>query len=432
VTDAGTEPVSAEPEHELLPAPEARRAGDLVFVSSIYPLVNGQVVSSRSPSPYAGESETAAQTRAVLDRLAWVLDAAGSSLDRALRLEVFLADADDFYEFSLVWREVFPDQPPARTTIVVGDEHIVPGCRLSLHGVALAADSAWVRETVRAHRAPDPMPAEHVPDAVKAGPFVFASGFPATDFETGLAVATDPGFPNYGLDAELQARYVVERLAQVAEAAGTTIEQALKVQFYETDLGNFPIVDRVWGDHVGVPPTRSSMACRGFVVPGALFVANLLLLVADGEHRKDETRAGIRWHPVDVRRVNFSPGIRAGSWLFMAGQVPLPDIAVPTWVGAPPGLPHHWSDVEIQTDFTLELLCEQLDGNGLSLADVVDAHIYLTDPRRDFRGFERAWRRNFAAGPLPAMSVTPSRQANGDTGILFPGPVVEIDLVARA
>src|SRR5207302_2091200 len=173
------------------------------------------------------------------------------------------------------------------------------------------------------------------------------------------------------------------------------------------------------------------MACRGLLVPGALFAPNVLLLVPDAEHRKQETRLGIRWHPVDVRKVNFSPGIVAGRWLFTAGQVPLPDIATPVWVGAPAGLPNHFSDVEIQTEFTMELLAEQLTANGYSLDDVVDARVYLTEPQRDFRGFHRAWRRIFPdPGRGPAMSLIPSRQANGDTGILFPGPVVEIDLTS--
>ena len=418
------------PAHGMLPAVEARRGGDLVFVSSVYPIENQAVVSARSVSPYVGDSEMAAQARAALGQLAHVLASAGSAVERTLRVEVFLADPFDFYEFNLVWKEFFAEEPPARTTIVVGDEHIVPGCRLNLHAVALASDSRWERTAVRLDDDVDSMQAEHAPDAVRAGPFVFVSGFPATDFRTGLAVGRQPGFPNYGSDAELQARYVVERCERIAQAAGTSIQQALKVQFYETDLANFPAVDRVWGEHVGVPPTRSSMGCRGLLVPGALFQANLLLLVPDEEHVKQETRAGIRWHPVDVRRVNFSPGLTAGRWLFTAGQVPLPDIAVPRWVGAPPGLPYHFSDIEIQTEFTLELLREQLSANDFSFADVVDARIYLTSPRRDYRGFERVWRRNFTGGPLPAMSLIPASQEDGDTGILFPGPIVEIDLTS--
>jgi enamine deaminase RidA (YjgF/YER057c/UK114 family) len=418
----------------ILPAPAWRRAGDFVLVSSIHPVDGaGNVVHTTSVSPWLGESEIGAQTRRVLETLRDVLASAGSSMQLTLKAEVHLSDAVDFKEFKVVWREFFPNDPPARTTIVVGDEHILPGCRLNLHAVALASDSSFERVAINTvDGVPDPLDAEHASWAVKAGPFVFVSAFPATDFKTGLAVGRKPGFPNYGSDAEMQARFICENLSKVMEAAGTSIDQALKSQFYETDLLNFHTVDTVWAEFMGVPPTRSSMACRGFVVPGALFAPNLIFLVPSGGMQKTETRAGIRWHPVDVRKVNFSPGLLAGDWLFTAGQVPIPDFAKAEWVGAPSGLPHYWDDIEIETEFTMEMLTEQLTANGHSLADVADARVYLINPRRDYRGFERAWRRIFeGVGKLPTMSLIPSTQEHGGTGIMIPGPTIEIDLISK-
>ena len=61
---------------------------------------------------------------------------------------------------------------------------------------------------------------------------------------------------------------------------------------------------------------------------------------------------------------------------------------------------------------------------GSSLEDVVQAHIYLLDPRRDYRGFERVWRKFIPEDP-PAMTVIPS------TGIMFHGPLIEIDFIAK-
>ena len=58
----------------LLPAPRFTRQGDFVFVSTIYPLTaEGEVVHSDAISPYVGEAEIAAQTRAVLETMRGVL-----------------------------------------------------------------------------------------------------------------------------------------------------------------------------------------------------------------------------------------------------------------------------------------------------------------------------------------------------------------------
>ncbi len=439
--------------HGVLPAPSSRRAGDFVFVSSIFPLdEDGNVVRAKSVSPYVGESDVGAQTRACLERLRTVLAEAGTTLDRVVKAEVYLIEPEDFYEFKLVWREYFPNNPPARTTAVVGhDQHIVRGSRLNLQAVALAGNSSHRPQTVHAPDASDPMAAEHAPQAVKAGPFVFLSGVSATDYASGVAVTKQPGFPIYGSDPEMQARYAFENMGKVLRAAGSGLDQGIKSQLYEMDLLNFHQIDAVWGEYMQPPPNRASMGMRELLVPGTVFLANFMFLAPDEQHQKHETRAGIRWHPVDVRRVNFTPGIMVQDWLFTAGQVPIADFgktevrnALPQSNGdvpqiaeaairrTPPGLPHHFSDIEVQTEFTMELLQEQLEGNGYAMGDVVDARIYLVDAPHDYRGFDRAWRRIFEpVGRWPSMSIIPSQEADGTSGIMFPGPLIEIDLIAK-
>ena len=419
---------------QIQPAPATRRAGDFVFVSSLYPVDDGgSIVTSHSISPYVGESRMGAQTRRVLEQLASVLDAAGSSIANTIKAEVHLVDAEDFHEFKVVWKEFFPDSPPARTTLVVGDEHVLAGARLNLQAVALANDASVEREVINAADVPDSMDAEHAPHAIKAAPFVWPSAFPATDFETGVPVGRKPNFPNYGSDAEMQAHYILQNLTKVTEAAGTDIKEAVKSQFYETNLLNFHDTDEVWAQYMGLAPPRSSMACRGFVVPDALFAPNLIFLAPDENHTKEETQKGIRWHPEFVRAVHFSPGILAGDWFFTAGQVPIDDFGDHNSIRrTPKGLPNYWSDIEVQTDFTMELLNEQLSANGYGLGDVVDARIYLINPRRDYRGFVRAWERHFPdADARPTMGLIPSTQEDGDSGIMFPGPLIEIDMISK-
>ena len=134
----------------VLPGLRANSSGELLFVSSIYPIDDaGQVIGSDAVSPFVGRSPVEVQTRAVLDELADVVTAEGSSLQDVLRVEVQLAAAADFHELKLAWGDVFGDDPPARTTVVIGDDDwIVPGCRVCANAVAIAGESDLIRETI--------------------------------------------------------------------------------------------------------------------------------------------------------------------------------------------------------------------------------------------------------------------------------------------
>ena len=222
----------------------------------------------------------------------------------------------------------------------------------------------------------------------------------------------------------MQTRYIFENWAKVLAAAGSGLEQGLKSQGMEVDFTNFHDMDGIWGQYMGhgagvPPPGRSSMAMRGLLVPDALLVVNCFFLAPDADHQKVESREGIRWHPVDVRKVNFTPGLFAGDWFFMAGQGAIPDYENLRVTTAPPGLPHYFSDIEIHTEATMELLQEQMEGNGMTLRDIVDARVYLVEPRRDYRGFRAGLAADLrAAGTLAEHQSHPlqggRRRQRGD------------------
>jgi 2-iminobutanoate/2-iminopropanoate deaminase len=57
------------------------------------------------------------ETRRVLKNISAILQEAGSSLSNVLRMGVFLGDMKDFGGMNEVFREFFPENPPARTTV---------------------------------------------------------------------------------------------------------------------------------------------------------------------------------------------------------------------------------------------------------------------------------------------------------------------------
>jgi enamine deaminase RidA (YjgF/YER057c/UK114 family) len=405
----------------LVPVPRAVRAGDYIFTSSVYPIdESGRVVGLDAAQDEVRPSPMEIQARHCLESLKKVFAEAGSSMDHVLKAEVHLVDSADFYEFKLVWNDYFPSNPPARTTVEVGDTLPFHGARMNIDAVALASDSILKRQVLNDPEGADPVEAEGASHAVRAGNLVFCSAFTASDFRNGLAVGKRPGFPNYGSDAEMQAEYVFTRMNRVLRQAGTSLEEAIESQLYEPNLLTFHDVDGIWSRYMPLPPCRSSMGMKGLIVPGAVFVPNLTVLVPDKDHQKQESFEGINWHPVKVRKVNFSPTLKAGQWRYFAGQVASADFM--SHHHSPPGLPHHYSNIEVQTRFLMDMLTRQLEANDTDWAHCHHARVYLIEPRRDYRGFMRVWRKYFPdPAKSPALAFVPS------TGIMFNGPLLEID-----
>ena len=84
------------------PYTPAVRAGDFIYIA-------GQAV--------VGDVKTA--TRQILTNIGGGLQAAGASLSDVVRCGVFLIDGDDFQPMNEAYAEMFGENRPARTTIVV-------------------------------------------------------------------------------------------------------------------------------------------------------------------------------------------------------------------------------------------------------------------------------------------------------------------------
>jgi len=91
------------------PFSQAIRANGFVFVAGQVP------VDPESRTVVAGD--ILVQTRRVFENLSAILDAAGSSLQKVVRVGVFLKNLEDFGRFNELYERYFPSEPPARTTV---------------------------------------------------------------------------------------------------------------------------------------------------------------------------------------------------------------------------------------------------------------------------------------------------------------------------
>lgn len=103
--------------------------GDLAFVAG--------VVGRKEDSADLASNEFEPQCRQAFANLRASVESTGSTMAQVLKCTCFLTDAADFATMNKVWREFFPTQPPARSTVVV-KELVVAGAKIEVDCVTAA------------------------------------------------------------------------------------------------------------------------------------------------------------------------------------------------------------------------------------------------------------------------------------------------------
>jgi 2-iminobutanoate/2-iminopropanoate deaminase len=108
------------------PYSQAVKSGNLIFVSGQVPV---------NPATGKIADDITAQTRQALDNLKAVLAAGGATLANVMKTTVFLKNLDDFAVMNDIYREYFPKDPPARSTIEVS--RIPRGSSIEIEAIAI-------------------------------------------------------------------------------------------------------------------------------------------------------------------------------------------------------------------------------------------------------------------------------------------------------
>jgi 2-iminobutanoate/2-iminopropanoate deaminase len=108
------------------PYSQAIRAGDLVFTA-------GQLGLDPASGEFAGAG-VAAQAERALRNLEAILQAAGSGMDRLVKVTVYLADIGDWPAVNDVYARLVPEPYPARSAFAVRD--LPRGARVEIEAVA--------------------------------------------------------------------------------------------------------------------------------------------------------------------------------------------------------------------------------------------------------------------------------------------------------
>ncbi|CCE62266.1 hypothetical protein TPHA_0C01100 [Tetrapisispora phaffii CBS 4417] len=108
---------------------QAMKANNLVFVS-------GQIPYTKDNVPVKGSISD--KTEQVFQNVKNILDASNSSFDKVIKVNVFLADINNFKEFNEVYAKYFNTHKPARSCVAVAALPL--GCDLEMEVIAAEND----------------------------------------------------------------------------------------------------------------------------------------------------------------------------------------------------------------------------------------------------------------------------------------------------
>jgi len=227
---------------------------DFVFVA-------GQMASGREHgldprahvpdhSLWAG-TEIRKQTEFIIqERLKPALEAAGSSLERSVKAQVYLKNVADFPDFIDVWTQHYQGIPCALTVVPTKGFAMVGGI-IEINLLALTNDAKRAKEVIAADI---PAMSSYGP-CIKTGEFLLPSGLMAIGRDGHVVGKTvSPGFPGLAHAGYTQAAAVHDYAEALCAASGTSLAKILRAQYFVSDPGIFPGIAMAWASRFGAQP----------------------------------------------------------------------------------------------------------------------------------------------------------------------------------
>lgn len=337
-------------------------AGEFLYVSGQGPLAPDGTM----PAGFA------AQARQTLENLRAIVQAAGLRLEQVVYSQIYLSNLGDYDALASVWREYFPQAPPA--CAVLGVSRMPRDTPVEINAVAL-------RDPAR--RRVLPLPDSSAPafcsPAVEAGDRVFVSGVLGREGAAGPVPA----------DAAAQVELALEQLGRCLQAAGLDFRHLVFVNPYLTEPLPMEVMNRLYARRFefGNTPARATIRVAG--LPAGAGIEFTGVAVKDLAQRRA------------VRPKNMPPSATASPCVFAAdtlycsaksGFIPGPRSGI------------YAAGLEHQLRQTMRNLLDGLEEAGLDFSHVVATNVYLDDIE-DFARMNRVYAQYFPAQAPPARTT---------------------------
>jgi len=393
------------------------RGADLVFTCGMtgHDISTGRLVREESELPEAlrtdgttgmviadmPETRIRAQTRLALDHVRQALEEAGSSIERLVRLRLFLRDMRDAGSAASIVKAVLGKNTPSTTIVEASGPGVHPDIDVVVDAIAIARAAPFVPEHV--HIAGLERLLGGFPAASIVGPYVFTTPVSAADPQDGRiggrreALTADeqrllePQYFNLR-DEVLAVEQVLmwRNVKRILDATRVPFENIVhQNNWLAISMQQYVPVTKVRGRLFGRGDARTaatSLPISALRTPGAAYECSVLGLKT-GETRKQIRLEG---HGVGPYYVG---AVQAGPYVFAAGEVPVhaPTGEKPRVIGRAEDLPydltltnfgrvHAEYPLMAQAAHVYELVMKALRSYGCSLQDVLHQTVYLVEP----------------------------------------------------
>jgi enamine deaminase RidA (YjgF/YER057c/UK114 family) len=208
----------------------------------------------------------------ITKRMTASLALAGATLDDVVHAQVYLTDRDDYSAFNETWTKHFGAAGPTVSIIPCIAHGLAPyDGKIEINVIA-----AKPRAGKRHVDAGIATAFRHQPQAVKAGDLLFIPALMAADRDGLLpAAAVNPRQPYFSSSPQMQGEAIIDSIARLCEAAGTSLANVVRVLLFHTDIGEFYPVYKEWERRLGGRPLPFSAV----EVPGPLPVPGATVMM---------------------------------------------------------------------------------------------------------------------------------------------------------
>jgi enamine deaminase RidA (YjgF/YER057c/UK114 family) len=382
----------------------AVKAGPFIFLTGheAFDFATGSVASVAGPPgfPLFGLPRYRREGDFILQRMRAILQELGSDLSHGVRLDQYYPTTDPVDPYHLARRAAFGDYIPPSTSVVMERcFHRAASISTSLIAVVPSEDYKIARVYPKDVKAPSW--SGFVP-AITCNDFIFVAGQMATNETDGLhAKARVPDHARWGGSAiRKQTEFLIlDKLKPAMEAAGSSLENAVKAQVYIEKIEDFPDFIDVWNQHfAAIPCAVTVVPTKSYGSVGGIIEINLLGLTGDAKRRKQVVELAL------PEMASYGPCVRVGEFLFPSGLMAIGTdgrIVGAELSDALDGIAHGGAVQAAAIYSYAERLCAAV---GTSPANIVRAQYFLADIQQ-FSGVAAAWRGRYGAQPHPFVAV---------------------------